>query len=91
MLSTVPPHPVPPPFPPQPPFPPAAPGPHAALQPPMVYVAPAWEYKHVERPAGAEPPFPADELNALGADGWELTAVIPTPATVHFYFKRSRD
>jgi hypothetical protein len=57
----------------------------------MVYVAPTWEYKHVERPAGAEPPFPADELNALGADGWELTAVIPTPATVHFYFKRSRD
>jgi hypothetical protein len=57
----------------------------------MVYVAPVWEYKHIRRDTGAEPPLPEDELNALGADGWELTAVIPTATAVHFYFKRSRE
>lgn len=89
MRSTVPPHPVPPPFP--FPFPPGDPGPRAAPQPPMVYVAPAWEYKHVERPLGAEAPLREDELNALGAEGWELAAVVPAATTVHFYFKRSRE
>ena len=87
MLSTVPPRPVPPPF----PFPPADQGPRAPLQPPVVYVAPAWEYKHLERALAEEAPLGEQELNALGADGWELAAVIPTAARVHFYFKRSRE
>jgi hypothetical protein len=30
------------------------------------------------------------ELNALGAEHWELTAVVPAGAQVHFYFKRER-
>ena len=89
MLSTVPPRPVPPPFP--PPFPPADPGPRAALQPPMVYVAAVWQYKHLERELGAEAPLGEAELNALGAEGWELAAVIPAASRIHFYFKRSRD
>ena len=87
MLSTVPPRPVPPPF----PFPPADPGPRAPLQPPMVFVPPVWEYKHLERALGAEAPLGADELNALGAEGWELAAVIPAASRVHFYFKRLRE
>jgi hypothetical protein len=57
----------------------------------VVYVAPVWEYKHVRRDIGAEAPLSEAELNALGAEGWELTAVIPTPSVVHFYFKRSRE
>jgi len=87
MLSTIPPHPVPPPF----PVPPADPGPRAPLQPPLVYVTPTWEYKHLERALEAETPIPDGELNALGAEGWELVAALPAGSRVHFYFKRSRD
>lgn len=80
-------HPVPPPA----PFPPTEPfGPRAPLQPPMVYVAPVWEYRHLQRTvAGDAPPLSEEELNALGADGWELAAVIPGGTGVHFYFKRA--
>lgn len=80
---------VPPPFP--PPFPPPAePGGHAPLPIPMVYVAPTWEYKHLHRAvAGAAPPMSEAELNALGTEGWELTAVVSTPSGAHFYFKRA--
>lgn len=62
----------------------------APLQPPVVYVAASWEYKHVARPLGAGPPIGEDELDALGAEGWELTAAVPDAAQVHFYFKRER-
>lgn len=85
MRLTIPPHPVPTPF----PFPPADPGPRAPLQPPVVYVAPVWEYKHLHRPVGSDAPLSEEELNALGADGWELTAVVPGPTGTHFYFKRA--
>lgn len=85
MPSTYPPHPVPPPF----PFPEAAP--RAPVVPPTVYVAPAWEYKHVGREVGAEAPITEQELNALGAEGWELTATILAATIVHFYFKRARE
>jgi len=57
----------------------------------MVYVAAVWEYKHLERELGAEAPLGEAELNALGAEGWELAAVIPAASRIHFYFKRSRD
>ena len=79
------------PVPPPAPFPPTEPfAPRAPLQPPMVYVAPVWEYRHLQRPVvGAAPPLSEEELNALGAEGWELTAVIPGPAGVHCYFKRA--
>ena len=40
---------------------------------------------------GADAPLGEDELNALGAQGWELTAVIPTPSAVDIYFKRARE
>ncbi|HJU75636.1 MAG TPA: DUF4177 domain-containing protein [Gemmatimonadaceae bacterium] len=57
----------------------------------MVYVPPTWEYKHLTRPLGASALPEEAELNALGAEGWELTAVINEPAQVHLYFKRQRD
>jgi hypothetical protein len=56
------------------------------MEPPMVFVAPAWEYRQLYKPAGETPD--EAELNALGAEGWELTGVSPGPGGVHFYFKR---
>ena len=71
--QTVPPaHPAPPPM------------PEVHIQPPLVYVEPVWEYKAVTRKA---PPEEA-ELNALGAQGWELVGVASEGGALHFYFKR---
>lgn len=85
MPYTIPPHPFPSPF----PLP--EPGPHAPLQPPLVYVAPSWEYRRLTRALAAEA-LPAEEdLNALGAEGWELAAVITESTRVHFYLKRLRE
>jgi ATP-dependent Clp protease ATP-binding subunit ClpC len=49
---------------------------------------PDWEYL-VERAPGADA-LSADSLNALGADGWELAAVVPSAAGVVLLFKRRR-
>jgi hypothetical protein len=54
----------------------------------MVYVPPAWEYTEIERSAAAGQLPTAAELNALGADGWELAGVVQAVEAVHFYFKR---
>jgi hypothetical protein len=32
-----------------------------------------------------------EELNALGKEGWELTAVLTQGGVAHFYFKRIKD
>jgi hypothetical protein len=56
------------------------------LDPPMVFVAPTWEYQHLCKPP--EAPVDETELNALGAEGWELAGVSTDAAGVHFYFKR---
>ncbi len=84
MLSTIPPHPVPPLF-------PTEPSQRAPIQPPMVYVPPVWEYKHLTRKLGADALPGEEELNTLGNDGWELAAVIPEANQVHLYFKRQRE
>jgi hypothetical protein len=42
-----------------------------------------WEYKHVS----GDPPDET-ELNAIGADGWELVGVVAVRDDVHLYFKR---
>ncbi len=45
---------------------------------------PRWEYKTV---IGAR----TQDLNALGADGWELVAAIPQPGDqTAYYFKRRK-
>jgi hypothetical protein len=61
----------------------------ARVEPPVVAVEPRWEYKEVVREASTGLLSEA-ELNALGADGWELAGVVPAAVEVHFYFKRER-
>ena len=79
---------IPPPIP--SPFPPPHPEPRVPLPLPTVYVAPVWEYKHLHRVIrGDAPPVTENELNALGADGWELAGMIPSLTGVHLYFKRA--
>jgi hypothetical protein len=58
---------------------------------PMVYVyeKQIWEYKIVVRDVAAELAS-EEELNALGAVGWELAGVIALPGQAQFYFKRLR-
>ena len=75
----VPPHPFP-----QSPQPPEPSGPH--VRAPMVYVyeKQQWEYRII---ASA---MTEDELNTLGAEGWELVGVVALPASTQFYFKRAR-
>jgi hypothetical protein len=57
---------------------------------PTVYVRepPAWEYKHIACKLNEEAVLNEVEMNALGADGWELAGVSTDAASVHFYFKR---
>jgi hypothetical protein len=49
-----------------------------------VYEKQQWEYRII---ASA---MTQDELNTLGADGWELVGVVALPATTQLYFKRPR-
>jgi len=58
------------------------------VEPPLVFVPLKWEYKYLVRNPVDEPPIGEEELNALGAEGWELAAVFAGPGSVHFYFKR---
>jgi hypothetical protein len=57
---------------------------------PIVYVEenPAWEYKQLVRNLAKEKAPTEDELNALGADGWELAGIFTDSPFVYFYFKR---
>jgi hypothetical protein len=59
------------------------------VEPPFVSIDPRWEYKAVVCQAGDGLPSEA-ELNALGAEHWELTGVASVGSQVHFYFKRER-
>lgn len=73
-----------------PPFPNPA-GEPPAIAPPMVVVREKlkWEYKRiVQNLAKGEAPD-EDELNTLGAEGWELAAVIQDSPLVYLYFKRA--
>jgi len=58
------------------------------VQPPVVYVEPTWEYKHLVRELAREPAPDEAELNALGTEGWELAGVFARGSEAHFYFKR---
>jgi hypothetical protein len=57
---------------------------------PIVYVDenPVWEYKQLVRNLAKEKAPSEDELNALGADGWELAGIFTDSPFVYFYFKR---
>lgn len=58
------------------------------IEPPMVFVPPTWEYKHVVRQVPDEPLLGESELNALGAEGWELVSAHAAGGAVHYYLKR---
>jgi hypothetical protein len=62
--------------------------PETHLQPPMVFVQAAWEYKDLVRTLPSESPLSEAELNTLGGIGWELVAVYSEGASLHFCFKR---
>jgi hypothetical protein len=60
------------------------------FQLPIIYAqdAPTWEYKQLVRNLAKEDAPTENELNALGADGWELTGIFTDSPFVYFYFKR---
>ena len=69
--------------------PPAPPPPPAATLPmPIVHVAPTWTYRHIQCPLAELASLSDSELDALGAEGWELTGVVVEGAAVHFFYKR---
>lgn len=62
------------------------------FRPSMVYVYEdtAWKYKRVSRDLVHEELPTEEEMNALGAEGWELAGVVNQSDKVHFYLKRLR-
>ncbi len=59
-------------------------------QQPMIYVKEklSWQYHQLERNLKKEAAPTEDELNALGAEGWELVGVLSSGSVARFYFKR---
>ncbi len=60
------------------------------MRPPIVYIQnkPVWEYRQLVRNLAKEVAPTDAELNALGADGWELAGIFIDSPFVYFYFKR---
>ena len=73
---------------------PAPPSPADAppVPPMLVYVKEksTWEYKLITRNLSKEEAPTEEELNGLGADGWELAGVFGDSPLAYFYFKRAR-
>ncbi|HLO33223.1 MAG TPA: hypothetical protein VK249_29010 [Anaerolineales bacterium] len=71
-------------------IPPYEPKQSEPVRPPMIYVKQAaqWEYKQIIRNLEQENPLNEEELNTLGADGWEMSGVAQQPPLAYFYFKR---
>jgi hypothetical protein len=61
-----------------------------SVTPPMLYVYEdtVWEYKLLVRTRGQDELPSEEEMNALGAQGWELAGIANQQKLVHFYFKR---
>jgi hypothetical protein len=55
----------------------------------MIPVDPQWEYREIVRDPAAGL-MSTGELDALGAEHWELGGVVAAGDGVHFYFKRER-
>ncbi|MFL5402407.1 MAG: hypothetical protein ACJ8BF_06275 [Gemmatimonadales bacterium] len=71
------------------PFPPRPHEPRGGrIEPPWVAFEPRWEYKELTRNLDDEALPTEAELNALGAEHWELASVMREDRQVHFYFKR---
>lgn len=71
-------------------IPPYDPKQSRAVRTPTIYVKESlkWEYKQIIRNLEKESPLGEEELNALGADGWEMSGVMHQPPLAYFYFKR---
>lgn len=71
-------------------IPPYDPKPSGSLRTPTIYVRESlrWEYKQMIRNMEKESPPNEEELNALGAEGWEMAGVAQQPPLAYFYFKR---
>lgn len=73
---------------------PAPPSPTDAppISPMLVYVKEksTWAYKLITRNLSQEEAPTEEELNGLGADGWELAGIVGDSPLVYFYFKRMR-
>jgi hypothetical protein len=65
--------------------------PSGFIQPPIVYVQEPlrWEYKQLIRNVAEAHAPTVEELNALGAEGWELAGIFTDGPLVYMYFKRS--
>jgi len=63
------------------------------VHPPMIYVKESlkWEYKQIARNLKKESPLSEEELNALGAEGWEMSGIAQQPPVAYYYFKRLVD
>jgi hypothetical protein len=73
------------------PFPPRPAEPRGGhMAPPWVPVEPRWEYKELVREVETEGLPTEADLNALGAEHWELAGVASEGTRAHFYFKRER-
>ena len=72
------------------PFRPGWPAPRESrIEPPLVPIDPRWEYNVVVRDVSAGP-LSETELNALGAEHWELVGIVPSEGRIHYYLKRER-
>jgi hypothetical protein len=49
---------------------------------------PAWEYRRILRNLRTEEPPAEAELDALGADGWELVGLFCDSPFLYLYLKR---
>ncbi len=63
---------------------------HEPIRPPMIYIEKRlkWEYKQIARNLKKEGTLSDEELNALGAEGWEMSGVAQQSPLTYFYFKR---
>lgn len=50
-----------------------------------------WRYKRLARDLRREEAPTESELDALGADGWELVGSFADASVAYFYFKRLAD
>jgi hypothetical protein len=69
------------------PYPPAE---TPALPLPLISVGekPTWEYKRVVRNLTREEVLTENDLNELGAEGWELAGIVAASPLAYFYLKR---
>ena len=47
-----------------------------------------WEYRAMVRPLADDSMMTAPELNALGAEGWEVIGIVTPSHNTWYYFKR---